>query len=446
MDSDKKIIKQFVMRGKQIFTFFLGLMFFGTVHSQEKLSLDLEAAKEHALNYNRTIKNSGLAIDQSQEQLWAAIAAGLPQVNATADYSNAMGAEISIQFDENMPPSKIPIKPTSNFNLQVGQLIFNGGYIVGIQTAKLAKKLSEKNRVKTEQDVLSQVVESYYLVLISEESLKILESNVKNLTEVYKKTEPLVRVGMMEKVELDQLSVQVNSLTNAVRSAERQYEMAKNLLRVQLGVTAETELELTQTLADFLGENPVSGIDNSFVPEQNLDFQLLEVQEEITEKQISMQKAGYLPTISGYYNYTEKILKPAFDMSPRHMVGFQMNIPVFSSGERRAKVRQAKIDLETMQNNKALMEEQLDIQFKQLQFNLRSAIESYQVQNKNVEVSREVYQNLRRKYEQGMISSLELTTADNNYLQAESEHLTAMLEVLQAQNALNTLTGKIINN
>jgi outer membrane protein TolC len=99
-----------------------------------------------------------------------------------------------------------------------------------------------------------------------------------------------------------------------------------------------------------------------------------------------------------------------------------------------------------MQNNKALMEEQLDIQFKQLQFNLTSAIESYRVQQKNVEVSREVYQNLRRKYEQGMISSLELTTADNNYLQAESEYLTAMLEVLQAQNALDTLTGRILNN
>lgn len=434
------------MRRKQIFSLVLGFMMFGGLSAQEKLSLDLNAAKEHALNYNRTIKNSGLAIDQSQEQLWAAIAAGLPQVNATADYSNAMGAEISIQFDENMPPSKIPIKPASNFNLQVGQLIFNGGYIVGIQTAKLAQKLSEKSLVKTEQDVLSQVTESYYLVLISEESLKILKSNVDNLNEVYRKTEPLVRVGMMEKVELDQLSVQVNSLTNAVRAAERQYEMAKNLLRVQLGVTADTEFDLTQTLADFLGENPVDGIETTFVPEQNLDFQLLEVQEEITEKQITMQKAGYLPTVSGYYNYTEKILKPAFDMSPKHMIGLQVNIPVFSSGERRAKVRQAKIDLETMQNNKALMEEQLDIQFKQLQFNLTSAIESYRVQQKNVEVSREVYQNLRRKYEQGMISSLELTTADNNYLQAESEYLTAMLEVLQAQNALDTLTGKILNN
>ena len=123
-----------------------------------------------------------------------------------------------------------------------------------------------------------------------------------------------------------------------------------------------------------------------------------------------------------------------------------MNIPIFSSGERRSKVRQAKIDLETTKNNKALLEEQLDIQYKQLQFNLKSALESYRTQKKNVEVSRDVYQNLKRKYEQGMISSLELTTADNNYLQAESDYLTSVLEVLQAQNELNTLTGKILNN
>ncbi|SHF04918.1 Outer membrane protein TolC [Mariniphaga anaerophila] len=434
------------MMRKQIVAMLMGAVLFGSVQAQEKLTLDLEAARQYALDYNRTIKNSGLAIEQSQEKLWETIAAGLPQVNATADYSNAMGAEISIQFDETQEPSKIPIKPTSNFNLQVGQLLFNGSYLVGIQTAKLAQKLSEKNFEKTEQDVLSQVTESYYLVLIAEESMKILESNVKNLNEVYRKTEPLVRVGMMEKVELDQLSVQVNSLNNSVRAAERQHEMAKNLMRVQLGVSADTELELTRSLADFLDDNTLVGTESSFVPGQNLDFQLLEVQEEMTEKQILMQQANYLPTITGYYNYTEKILKPAFDMSPRHMIGLQMNIPIFSSGERRAKVRQARIDLETTRNTKALMQDQLDIQFKQLQFNLKSAIESYQVQKKNVEVSREVYQNLKRKYGQGMISGLELTTADNNYLQSESEYLASMLEVLQAQNALDTLTGKLVNN
>jgi outer membrane protein TolC len=244
------------MRRKQSILFLLVLLLiFSSVQAQDVLSLSIEQAKEHALNYNRTIKNSGLAIDKSQETLWAAIAAGLPHVDATTDYSNAMGAEISIQFDENMPASKIPIKPSSNFNLRLGQLLFNGSYIVGIQTAKLAKQLSEKNLVKTEQDVLSQVIESYYLILVSEESLKILQTNTSNLQEIYRKTEPMVKVGMIEKVEQDQLLVQVNSLNNAVKSAERQYEMSKNLMRVLLGVSAETELELYTQRLPFLQES-----------------------------------------------------------------------------------------------------------------------------------------------------------------------------------------------
>lgn len=428
------------------FTIILLCLLAGRVHAQDKLILDISAAREHALLYNRNIKNSGLAIDHSQERLREAISAGLPQVNASADYSNAMGAQISIQFDENMPATQIPIRPTSNFNLQVGQLIFNGSYIVGIQLAKLGRILSEKNHKRTEQDVVSQVTESYFLTLLSEESLKILRNNTDNLKDVFRKTEPLVRVGMLEKLELDQLSVQVNSLSNAVRSAERQYEMAKNMLRLQLGVTAETELELTDNLVDIIEQEIGPDADLSFEMALNADYQLLEVQEELTEKQIDLQKAAYLPTVTGFYNYTYKLLKPAFDMSPPHIVGLQMNIPVFSSGERRSKVRQAKIDLETTKNNKALMEEQLDIQFRQMQFNLKNAWENYETQKRNVEVSREVYLNLRRKFEQGMISGLELTTADSNYLQAESEYLNSLLEVLRSRNALETLTGKLLSN
>lgn len=434
------------MTRKQLILILLSFTLCNGAMSQEKLSLTIQEAKSYALSYNKTFKNSGLSIVQSQEKLRETRAAGLPQVNANADYSNAMGAEISIQFNEDMPPSKIPIKPSSNFNLQVGQLLFNGNYLVGVQIAKLGEKLSEKNLIKTGQDVTSQVVEGYYLVLVSGESLKILKTNMANLQEIYRKTEPMFKVGMIEKVELDQLAIQVNALDNAVKSAERQYEMAQNLLRVQLGVSANTEIELTQTLADLINDNEFSGIETGFEPEQNINFQLLEVQEEITEKQIEMQKANYLPTLTGYYNFTKKILKPAFDMSPAHMVGLQMSIPVFSSGERRSKVRQAKIDLETTKNNKALVEEQLDIQYRQLMFNLNSAIESYQTQQNNINVSREVYQNLKRKFEQGMISSMELTTADSNYLQAESDYLMAIMQVLQAQNAINTLTGKILNN
>lgn len=434
------------MRRKQISILFVFLILSTWAGAQEKLSLDIQSAKDYALNFNKSIKNSGLAIEQSQEKIREAIASGLPQVNATTDYTNALGAEISIQFDESLPPTKIPIKPTSNFNLQVGQLIFNGSFIVGVQTAKIYKKITEKSKEKTEQEIVSQLVESYYLALLSEEALTILSSNVENLTTVYNKTKPMVSVGMMEKVELDQLEVQLNSLNNSVKAAERQLEMAKNVLRFQLGVDSETELELTDKLADILADSNIqSMIGDDFNIVNNVDFQLTTLQEEISAKQVELQKAAYLPSLTGYYSFTKKILKPAFDMSPANVVGMQMNIPVFSSGERRSKVRQAKIDLETTQNNKEILEDQLTLQYKQLKFNLISAFEAYATQKRSVEVSREVYNSLRNKYDQGMISSLDLTSADNNYLNAESNYISAMMEVLKAQNDLNTLTGTILN-
>ena len=432
------------MTRKQLFLMLLALWISFSMYAQDKLSFDLQSAKEYALKYNKTIRNSGLSVSQSQEKLWEAISAGLPQINAKTDYSNSMGAKISIQFQEDMPATEIPIKPTSNFNLQVGQLLFNGNYIVGVQIAKLLGTFSEKDLARTERDVISQLTQSYYLVKVSEESLKILKANTENLQAIYKKTEPMVQVGMREKYELDQLLVQVNSLNNAYNTAERQYEVAKNMLRLQLGVSAETEIVLTEDLAGLLEIDQVRAcLASSFDVDQNVDYQLMNLQEQMSEKQVSMQKSNYLPTISGYYSFTHKILKPAFDMSPAHVMGLQMNIPVFSSGERRSKVRQAKIDLETAQNNKMLLEDQLGIQYKQLTFNLKSAVENYENQERNIQVARDVYENLKQKYEQGFISGLELTSADNNYLKAESDLLSAKLEVLKAQNELNTLTGNI---
>lgn len=178
----------------------------------------------------------------------------------------------------------------------------------------------------------------------------------------------------------------------------------------------------------------------------NLDYQLKVAQGDIQQKQLNMQKANYLPTLSGYYSYTYKILKPRFDMQPKNMMGLQMSIPIFSSGERRSKVRQAKIDLETYQNEKQLLEDQLELQYNQLVFNLKTAQENYENQSKNVEVSREVIKQYRQKFDHGMISSLELTTADNNYLQAESAYLQATMQVLQAQNELDKIKGKLLEN
>ncbi len=415
-----------------------------TLPAREVMRLDLEGARKQAILYNKTLKNAGMAVDKSVYQLKEAISAGLPQVSSTLDYTNALGAKLSIRFVEDAPPTEIPIRPTSNFNLQVGQLLFNGPYFVGIELAKLGKSLMEKSYEKSEQDILAQVTGGYNLVLMSRELLDLLNRNVTNFREVYNKTSALVSAGILEQTDLDQLGVQIASLGNSVRSSERQLELAKNMLRLQLGLTIDQDFEVLGTLDQaLLAMNGISEASGPFDVNRNPDFQLLGLQENLTQKQVRLQYAAFLPTLTGFYNRTEKILKPDFDMSPKNMVGLNLSIPIFSGGQQTAKLKQAKIELETMQNTRELLAEQLEVQEKQLRFNLKNANETYLNQVTNLDVARRVYSNLKLKFEQGMISALDLVTADNNYLRAETEYLTALFQVLQAKLDLDKINGNL---
>lgn len=409
--------------------------------AQENLVFDLEGAKQQAIQYNKTLKNSAMAIDKAQYQLKEAISAGLPQVSSALDYSNAMGAKLSIRFMEDAPPTEIPIKPTSNFNLQVGQLLFSGPYFVGIELAKLGQNLTEASYEKSEQEILSQVMSGYHLVLMSGELLELLNKNVANLREVYRKTEAVVRVGMMERTDLDQLEVQIAALESSVHSTERQLEMARNMMRLLLGLEPGQAFDLkgnlNQALTALNGTAP-----GEFSVDMNPDFRLMTLQEKMTQKQIKMEYAAFLPTLTSFYSRTEKILKPDFDMSPKNMIGLNLSIPIFR-GQRMARVRQARVDLETMHNTRALLADQLSVQERQLQFNLKNAGETYLNQVKNLEVARRVYHSLQLKFEQGLISGLELVTADNNYVRAETDYLSSVYQLLQARVDLDTLYGNL---
>ncbi|MCK9291063.1 MAG: TolC family protein [Bacteroidales bacterium] len=413
--------------------------------SQDVLTLSLMDARTYALDHNKNMINSGYAITKAQQALREAIANGLPQLEASADYTNSLGAKISIRFQEGMPAAEIDIKPQSNFYLNLNQLIFSGNYIVGIQLAKLSKELTAIGHQKTELEVISAVSDAYYAVLLTDALVAILQKNVENLQDLYQKSEPMLRVGVMEQTDLDQLFVQLNALQNTKSSAERQAELAKNLLRLQLGASIETELVLSDELTQLMEDASVESILlDEFKLSTNVDFRLMQQQEVLSKKMIDMKRANALPTLVAFYRYTYKLIKPDFDMSPPNMLGLQLQIPLFSSGMRHAQTQQAVIDLKTTENQKALLEDQLRMSEKQLRFNLVNAIETYETQLTNIEVSRRVYQNLKLKYQQGMLSGMELINADNNYLRAESDYINSMMQVLNARLQLEKLYGTIL--
>ncbi|MCK7532952.1 MAG: TolC family protein [Marinilabiliales bacterium] len=107
---------------------------------------------------------------------------------------------------------------------------------------------------------------------------------------------------------------------------------------------------------------------------------------------------------------------------PNSVLGFQINVPIFDSGERYARISRAKINLEKANNTKAMVTDQLLMKEKELRLNLQSALEQYRLQRENIDLAARVLKSFENKYNQGMASSLDLTQANNNYLTAQNNY------------------------
>ena len=441
--SSRKKLKYFQMR--TILKLFFSSIFCLSILSlkaQEPLVLSLDSAVNYAINHNKTLKNSRLAVDKSNQQIKEAISKGLPQIDASIDYTNFLGAEASLQISDAAPPAIIEFNPTSNFKASASQLIFNGNFIVGVQMAKLAKIITEQSYQKDELNVKEQTIQAYYMILASEQILTTLRENLKNTQMVYEHTSNLANAGVIEQTDAKKLSVMVSSVNNAVKSTERQVELAYNLLRFSLGLDSDKQITLSTSLDEIATIIQLNPIEN-FNIENNMDYKLISMQGEISKKSINMAKASYLPSLVAFYSYTEKIKKPIFDMTPKNVLGVTLSIPILSGGMRQSQLNQAKIDYDMSNNTKDLLVDQLSLQEKQLRYNYDNLLEQYSSQKKNVQIAKEVLEQTNRKFQQGVASSLDLTSANNDYLAAETNLIGTLLQLLNAKLALRKLNNNL---
>ena len=455
----------------------------------DKLVLDLQGAVDQALAFNKSLKNSRLEVDRARKRNWEAISQGLPQVDGAVDYMTYFNYELEFNFSMGgdggitpdmiqeafnatqaqfpfytmddlavhgantfydgylnslLPPSTILLSDQSTAMLSVNQLIFSGQYIVGLQTAKLAMQISEQNLVYNELNIKESVISAYYLVLLTEESLEIVKQNLENLEETLAQTEIMFRTGMAEQTDVDQIRITVNQLANANTSLARNLDLNYNMLRFQLGLETNVELELTDDLKSlFETMQAESSQDAPYVLYNNISYQIMQTQEEINKKIVGLEHWNFAPTINGFYYYNSNILTKDFDMNPNHLAGLSMAVPIFSSGMIKARVDQDKIDYNMAQINRDILKDQLLLQEKQYKYNLQNSLENFFTQQENVEVAQRVYDSYRRKFEQGMATSLELTQANDNYLNAENNYLTAILEVMNAKLQLDKLMNTL---
>lgn len=404
-----------------------------------RVSFSLAEAQEYAVEHNRTLANASIDIRKAQASRWQAIASMLPQVTASSAYSNMMG------YKMDLGAMQISMPPYATFNISTS-IGLSGAQIVSLGIADISRRMADITLEKTEQEIAGQVETLYFSALVTEETIRLLEENLASMRKLYDITQNSVNVGVAEQTDADQLKVQVSSMESTIKTTRRSLEMIYNSLRLQLCLDEDVEIELTQGIDDLLNMKTVSDLmATDFDINDNYDYKLLKESTELARKQIALTGWSNGPTLSVYHQYNSRHNfsdEPTMNMTPPNMLGAQLNIPIFSFGKTYAAVKDARLAYQKQLNTLEDTELALNVQYRQLLFNLRSAIEKYDIQKQNVAVARRVFDNIAKKYEYGVASSLDVTNSGTNLISAQSSYVQSLLEIINAQISLEQLLNK----
>lgn len=406
------------------------------------LSLSLKEAQAFAVKQNRSLKNASLAVQEAYAQRWQTIASLLPQVDGNYNYTNYLGYSATLSMGGLDAKINMPNVGAFGITATVG---INGQGIVGALLNNVAIKMKKIALEKSETELRSSVMSAYVSVLALQSITGLLDSSLVNIQDLEQMTQNAVNVGAAEQTSADQIRVRVNTLKNNINAQKRNVELATNSLKVLLDVPVETELILTDKMDEVLSpERVLELLSQNFAIENNLNYQLLAQQVELAKRNVHMAGWAYGPTVALAYNYQNQKYygEGGMRMTPPNVVQVTVKMPLWSSAKRAAGVVEKKIALEEAKNTLSETSDNLEIQYRQLCFDLTNAYETYMNEKDNIEVTQRVFNSSTEKFKWGAASNLELTNASNDLINAQSTYVQSMLSLINAQSELEEFLNK----
>ncbi len=424
----------------------------------EPLRISYQEALEYALEHSTEMQTARTDVDIADRNLWEITASGLPQIDASAGYQYYFHIPtqlIPAEFFGGQPGEFMEIQFGTEHNMNatatVSQLIFDGSYIVGLRAANIYKKLTAQTLERSELDVRNQVSETYFIVLLSRDNLSIVRKNLSNMEQNLSETEEIMKAGFTDPINVDQLRLSVSNMQNTIQNMERQYEISKNLLKFQIGFDMDGDIELTDSL-DSLFNRMLVGSDmeirTDFNYEDHIDYKIMLSRQNMNFMNLRREQSFSLPRLTASYTYQEMAMRDRFNFTdmtkpwfPSSFLAVNLNIPIFSSGLRSARIQQAKLELHKSEMATEQVSESLKMQIAEARSQFKTAREQYDSEKANLELAEKILERTTTMHKEGMATSLELTQANNQFLTTQTNYYSAMFDFINAKNNLDKARG-----
>lgn len=432
----------------------LALAWLPAVVSAQSQTLSLKQAIEQARSHNRDLRIDSVNIAKSRQQTQITKGLLLPNISLTGQFQHYFQRPVffglnSSSSSEGVGYARFGGAQNSGAMVTLSQPIYSAATKHEIQRRRLLERQSQLSYNNREVDVVAQVKQNYVQLLVLQQRLNLQYESISRNKKALADSRSLLAQGRALRVDTLRAYTLVKNLEPDVLRLTYALQISQQQLSILIGSDSDMEFILSDSLQLNTSDSILTE-DQVFRKAlfQRPDFQILNLNKEINDKEIQLYKSARLPVISFVSQYqlqtqTNRFRYDQAGWPPVFYAGVQFSIPLFTGMQNVNRVNLGK--MERQQSDMILnnAQEQLKTAVRQVTASLYEASERIKTQANVSQTAELSYSITKYRYEKGVASRLELTDAELALTTAKSNYLEAVFDYLSARIELDRTTGLI---
>ena len=433
---------------------FLGFVTYALVSvaqstEQSALTLTLEQALQIALSESPTIKVAEQEIEIKRFAKQESYSALYPRFDATAQYQRVLAKQTMSMDMGDGNPRTLKVGSDNSFNGGVtGSMpVVNAQLWESLKVSVADVMLAIEKARSSQIDMIEQVSQAYFSVLLAKESLVVYQRVYDNAVENNKNIKKRYDVGSVSEFDYISSNVSVQNAIPNVIEAQNSVVLTLWQLKALLGIDLKKNIDVVGSLADYEAQMNYAKTISELDLSNNTTLKQLDIQEGMLESALKISKLANVPTLSinAAYLYTalgnDGKFFQAKAWNPYSYAGVQLNIPIFTGGQRRAAIKQANLNLSNLKLQRENIERQLQVAIVQSLNNMQTNVKKFSSAAATVGQAQRGYEIAVKRYEVGRGTLVDVDNSQLALTQAELGRNSAIYNFLMAKISLDKILG-----
>lgn len=423
-----------------------------TVNNDKLLSnATLQEVIDYALNNRPGVKQSQIDEEIGERDIKSALSGWFPQITGNANYNNNLKQQVNA-LTTNGETNYITFgtRHTSAVTLQADQQFLNAGLIQASKASKYYRQQYKQSTENTKINTVVDVSKAYFDILTSGEQLNIINENIARLGKQLKDASAQYEQGLVDKTDFQRAQI---SLSNSKADKKRTEELLKYkyaYLKEIIGYGADKDFSLNLK-SDSMEQGIVLDTNAQQAYQNRVEYRLLQTQKQLQHLNTSYNRWSYLPSISGFINYSYNYLNNSFgnlyDKSfPSSVFGLKLSVPIFQGTKRIQEIRKSELQEKRIDLDLLNTKNQINTQYEQAMATYKANLNDWKTAKSNVDISRQVYNTIKLQYDEGIKTYLDLMTSETDLRTAQLNYLNSLYSLLSSKLDVQQALGTIVVN